>query len=64
MAPLLMSHYPQARLLADIKTSDNVAHRVIQESFVSGYDVMILIAAILALASSLSAALIIVRTYI
>lgn len=45
----------QRSALADIKTNNPTAQRLVQESFVIGYDVLLLIAAILSLASSLTA---------
>lgn len=46
----------QHSLLADIKTNNESAHYLIQESFVAGYKVIVLIAVVLSLASTLSAA--------
>jgi MFS family permease len=43
--------------LAAIRTDNEMGQRIIQESFLTGYNSVILIAVILALASSLSAAL-------
>lgn len=45
--------------LAGIKTNDEKAHRIIQESFIRGYEVILLTAVVLSLASSLAAALLI-----
>jgi len=50
----------QRSRLADIKTNDENIHRVVQESFLIGYEAIVWIAVILALASSLSAAVLIV----
>jgi EmrB/QacA subfamily drug resistance transporter len=50
----------QQSLLANIKTNDERAQQIIQQSFLSGYKVVLIIATVLALASSLSAAMIIV----
>ncbi len=49
----------QRSLLAGIKTNDAGAQKIIQNSFMTGYEVIILIASLLALASSISAAIII-----
>lgn len=50
----------QRSLLAGIKTNDESAHQLIQESFVTGYKVILLVAVLLSLASSFSAATFIV----
>ncbi len=47
----------QSAQLADIKTQDENAHRLVQESFIAGYKIVIWIAVILSLISSLSAAI-------
>jgi EmrB/QacA subfamily drug resistance transporter len=49
----------QRSKLADIETGDSEARRAIRESFVDGYRAVVWIAAILAMASSLSAAVLI-----
>jgi hypothetical protein len=46
----------QRSQLADIKTNNEYAHRLIQESFIAGYKAVLWISVALALASSLSAA--------
>jgi EmrB/QacA subfamily drug resistance transporter len=50
----------QQSLLANIKTNDARAEQIIQQSFLAGYKVVLWVATALALASSLSAAMIIV----
>ncbi len=49
----------QRSLLAGIKTNDKATQKIIQNAFLNGYEVIILLACLLALVSSLSAALII-----
>lgn len=49
----------QQSLLAAIKTNDPVARRIVQESFIAGYQVIIWIAVVLAFGSALCAAVLI-----
>lgn len=59
--PITIQHeiVDQRSLLAAIKTNDESARQLIQKSFITGYKVVLLIAVVLSLASSVSAALII-----
>jgi fucose permease len=49
----------QRSQLADIKTEDQNAHRLVQEAFIVGYKAIVWVAVIMSLASALSAALLI-----
>jgi EmrB/QacA subfamily drug resistance transporter len=48
--------FDQRSRLADIKTKDDNIHHLVQQSFVAGYQVVLVIAAVLSLLSSVSAA--------